>query len=430
MTREPSEASRRNVPIMAGQGALSVMAWSMASPSVVLTFLAVSLELPIFLAGLLVSLRHAAGTLSDVFAADAIARLPRKKAAIMRADLAVAACFFLVIVVAAYGSQSLIMVTFVVAILLIGVIEEVKSLLILDFLSDNLPSADRMRVSYTQKALGGAATIAIVLLAHQLMQDAPALSRHTAIVAIGAACFVLSATFVLALRERTTRDDKVPSPAISRAEAFKAFWRDAGLLLRARWFRNYMVIRLTFVLAGLSVPFYALIAAEAHHGSALGLTALVVSSAAALMVAAPLWQTLSGYSNRVVMVAGAAMVAVSGVALIVIHFMGYDHSVHLHAVSLFVVTIAVTGLGSARTLYFMDIAPKSQRIAAQAVSKTIGRLAIIVFSAGLAAIAHANEIVWAVVAISLGSLLAIVVILSFVEPSGETAASHGQRDAS
>lgn len=422
MSQEKSGTDRRNVPIVTGQGALSVMGWSMANPSIVLTFIAVSLGFPIFLAGILVTIRHAAGMLSDVFASSFISHLPRKKKAIALADLAIAACFLLVIFAISYATKPVIIATFVVAIFLIGMIEEIKSLLFIDFFSDNLTRSDRMRVSYTQKAIGGAATIALVLLLHFLVKDMPTQSRHAAVVVIGTMCFGLSALSIMAVREVIVSEEKEGQPGESYTSAFKRFWRDGGALRHEKWFRNYIMIRLVFVLAGLSVPFFALIAAEAHHTSAKGMTALVVSSTAALMVAAPLWRALSAYSNRAVMAASAAMVAISGFGLTALHYWGLDHTVHLDAAALFVVTIAVTGLGSARSLYFMDIAPKSQRIAAQAVSKALGRLAVIAASSVLAALAHANDPVWAVVAISIGSLLAVVVSLSFVPlPSNDTA---------
>ncbi|WP_377192249.1 MFS transporter [Ruegeria meonggei] len=417
MEEHPRQSDHRNIPLMTGQGALSVMAWSMASPPIALTFLAVSMELPIFLAGMLVSIRHAAGTLADLFAPGAIARLPRKKTALAQLDLMMATCFIAVVLVVLYGGKSTIVLAFVVGIFVIGILEEIKSLMILEFLGDNLPSQDRMRVSYWQKAIGGAATIAVVLLLHQLSHDAPALTRHSLVVGFGAVCFVLSALVVISLHENTKGTNAAGKLAPVRSTP--EFWSNAATLLSKAWFRKYILVRLAFVLAGLSVPFFALIAAEAHHSSTSGLTALVASSAAALLVAAPMWRALNEVSTRRVMIASSAMVAISGLCLIILHAKGLDHTIHLHAASLFVATIAVTGLGGARTLYFMDIAPPAQRITAQAVSKTIARLAIIVFSTGLAALAHTNSATWAVIVIALGSFLAIFVILTLVDTPGK-----------
>ena len=413
MTEALTKKTRNTVPIMAGQGAFSVMAWNLASPSIVLTFIAVSMDLPIFsgrASGLGPSCGRDTGRHSSF--RGRLARMTRKKRAIARTDVAVALCFLSMIALAVTGDRTTIIIAFVVTVFLIGALQEIKSLMIIDFMSDALQSADRMRVSYAQKALGGAATIALALLLHQLMQDAPALHRHATVVGFGAVCFVLSGLCILWMTESAVLDQ--PTPA-SDDNTANTFWEDVRSLLAEQWFRKYLLLRLAFVLTGLSVPFYALVAAEAHHSSARGLTALVVSSAAALMVAAPLWRMLNSYSNRVVMLAGAGMVALAGMGLIIIHHQGLDHTVHLHAVALFVVTVAVTGLGSARTLYFMEVAPKTQRIAAQAVSKTASRFAIVIFSMALAAVAHGGTTVWAVAAISAGSLLAVVAILTFVD---------------
>ncbi len=409
--KNSAAVARRNVPILAGQGAFNMMAWSMASPSIVLAFLAISLDLPMFLAGLLVTIRHGAGTLADIFASDSIARLSRKKGAIICMDIAVAVCFLLVVVVTLQGDRTATIAAFVIAIFMIGVLEEIKAMLIVDFVSDNMDRRSRMQVSYVQKAIGGAGTIALVLLVHQLMQDAPALSRHSTVVILGVLCFVLSAVSMLAFRETAISAGAAPTPGDRKP------WAPTGFLIRAcdlfvePWFRRFMVIRLSFVVVGLSVPFFALIAAEAHHSSAKGLTALIISSAAAVLVATPLWRVLNGFSLKLVMAVAALMVAVTGCALVALHYAGIDHDIHVHAVSLFLVTIAVTGLGGARSLYFMEVAPKEQRVAAKAVSTSLARIAIVAISAALAAVAHSAEVAWAIVFITLVSLLAA--LLSF-----------------
>lgn len=420
MSTEQGATKRRNIPILAGQGAFSIMAWSMASPAVVLTFLAVSLDLPIILAGVLVAIRHTAGTIADMFLSNTVSRTVRKKGAIALTDLAVAACFALVVVVVVYGSRPMMIAAFVAAIFLIGIIEEFKSLMITDFISDNLQSASRMRVHYIQMALGGAGTIGLALLAHEVMKGTPPHFRHSMVVAIGVACFIVSALSMMALSETSAMANPARKRSPSPAKRLAGFFADARGMFALSWFRKYMALRLSFVLVGLSVPFFALIAAEVHHTSARGLTALVVSSAAGMMVAAPLWRALNGYSNRAVMLAGTLMIAISGIALITIHLAGWNHDVRLHAVSLFVATVAVTGLSGARSLHFMDVAPKDQRVAALATSKSIARLAMIAFSAMAATIAHTQDIVWAVVAITIVSLIAAIVSFFFVDPPAQS----------
>ncbi|MCL6284245.1 MFS transporter [Ruegeria sp. 2012CJ41-6] len=425
---DSTAVARRNLPILAGQGAFNMMAWSMASPSIVLTFLAVSLDLPIFLAGLLVSIRHGAGTLGDIFVSASIARLPRKKGAIICMDIAVAVCFLLVIVVTLQGDRTATIAAFVIAIFLIGVLEEIKAMLIIDFVSDNVDSRSRMHVSYLQKAIGGAGTIALVLLVHQLMQDAGPLSRHSTVVMIGVLCFLLSALSMLAFREIAITEAAAPEPGARKPRALTGFFSRARDLFAEPWFRRFMVIRMSFVVVGLSVPFFALIAAEAHHTSAKGLTALIISSSAAVLVATPLWRVLNGYSLKLVMAVAALMVALTGCALVGLHYTGVDHDIHLHAASLFLVTIAVTGLGGARSLYFMEVAPKEQRIAAKAVSTSLARIAIVAISAALAAVAHSAEVAWAIVFITVVSFLAAILSFWVLPPRmAEEARQHPNR---
>ena len=47
----------RNLAILSGQASLATIGWTLASPSVVLVYLAISLDMPVFLAGLLMTVR-------------------------------------------------------------------------------------------------------------------------------------------------------------------------------------------------------------------------------------------------------------------------------------------------------------------------------------------------------------------------------------
>ncbi len=193
-------------------------------------------------------------------------------------------------------------------------------------------------------------------------------------------------------------------------------------MFQQAWFRHYLVMRLPLVVVSLSVPFFALIAAEAHHSSARGLTALIISSASGYLVSAPLWQVVNMKSHRAVMVTGTLMVACTGSALVSMHYLGIDHDVHLHAVALFIVTVAVTGVSSARKLYFLDVAPKDQRVQGAAAIKSICRISAVIVSSALAAVAHMHEVSLAIVFICAVSLLAAILCYRVVVPGKVEAA--------
>ncbi len=393
---------------LTSQSVMSQMAWTMGSPSVVLPFLAVALELPMLLAGALVSIRKLGNMTGDIFLADTIASQREKKRAVALCEVSLGACLLLAVIVATTGSKPIVAIAFVAAFFLIGLIEEVQGLMLVDFLSDHLTSKSRMWQHYLQLGFGGIGAIALTLVIHNVMQGRQAVERHIAVIAIATACFFIAGFLVLAVREMVAEKPGVQEQQISPVGSLGAFVSNAKVMFQENWFRQYLMMRLPLVVVALSVPFFALIAAEAHHSSAKGLTALILSTAAGFIVAAPLWQLVNMRSNRAVMVVGTLMVAITGAILIVLHFLKLDHNVHVHAVSLFVATVAVTGVGGARKLYFMDIAPKYQRVKAAAVVKSVSRLTAVVIGAALAAVAHSQEVIWAVVFVTLVSGLAAI----------------------
>ncbi|MGV6805885.1 MAG: permease [Ruegeria sp.] len=404
MTGDPTNLERRNLPVLASQSVLSQVAWTMGSPSIVMPFLAVSLELPMFLAGALVSVRQAGGMLSDMFLAVPISARQQKKRAIAVTEIAIGACLLLAVIVAAVGGSVMVAAAFVLAFFLIGLIEEIQSLMFTDLWGDHLGSKARMWMRYLQLGAGGLGAIGLTLVLHELTRSNPPFSRHSTVVAVAVAFFVLSGISILAMAEVAGKQPKVQSGR----KAAGQFLVEARGMFEYQWFRSYLTMRLPLVVVSLAVPFFALIAAEAHHSSTKGLTALIVSSAAGYLVAAPLWQIVNMKSHRAVMVSGTLMVAATGAVLVSVHYLGLDHDVHLHAIALFVATVATTGVSSARKLYFMDVAPKKQRVKASAAIKSISRIVAIVVSAGLAAVAHMQEVSLAVgfiVLVSLGAAI-------------------------
>ncbi|WP_171133513.1 MULTISPECIES: permease [unclassified Ruegeria] len=420
MADEQQDLKRRNLPVLAGQSILSQVAWTLGSPSVVLPFLAVSLEVPMFLAGALVSVRMVGSMISDVFLAQPIAAQRRKKRGIALTEIAIGCCLFMAILIASVGHVPLTAVAFVAAFFLIGLIEEGQALMFSDVMGDHLSSKARMVVNYLQLGVGGLGAIGIALLVHQITKDNPPFSRHSTVIAVSIAFFSLSALCILAMAERAVDQDKENAAPKSRRTLRQVVGGIVGMF-EYPWFRRYMVMRLPLVAVTLSVPFFALIAAEAHHTSAKGLTAMIVSSASGYLVSAPLWQFINLKSHRAVMVTGTLMVAVTGIVLLAFHYLHIDHQVHLHAVALFVVSVAVTGVGSARKLYFLDVAPKDQRIQGAAAVKSICRLVGVVLSAALAAVAHTNEVALAIVFIVLVSLWASFACFWIVDPKASKA---------
>lgn len=416
MATEVSDTAKRNVPVLAGQSILSQVAWTLGSPSVVLPFLAVSFELPMFVAGALVSVRMVGSMIADFFLAQSIAARPEKKRAIALTEIAIGACLVLAILVAATGVVPLIAVAFVSVFFMIGLIDEIQNLMFTDLLGDHLKSRSRMWMHYVQLGAGGLGAIGLALLVHEITKDNPPFSRHSTLIAVSVAFFVLSGLSILAMTEAVKPDQTESHQPKAGKLSISANVRGILSMFEQAWFRRYLVMRMPLVAVALSVPFFALIAAESHHSSTQGLTALIVSSASGYLVSAPLWQLVNMKSHRAVMVTGTLMVAVTGIILLTYHYLGIDHQVHLHAIALFVVTVAVTGISSARKLYFLDVAPKDQRVQGSAAIKSVVRVTAVILSAGLAAVAHMHEVALAVAFIVLMSLVASIACYRVVLP--------------
>ncbi|WP_420584577.1 permease [Ruegeria sp.] len=421
MADSSTRAPKRNLPVLTGQSILSQVAWTLGSPSIVLPFLAVSLELPMFIAGALVSIRMSGSLISDIFLAQPISARARKKRGIAMTEVGVGACLLIALVVASTGVVPLIALAFVLAFFAIGLIEEIQSLMYTDLLGDHVQSKSRMIMHYIQLGGGGLGAIGLALLVHEITKENPPFSRHSAVIVVSVTFFVLSGLSILALSEiaRGTKADGAPQQKHKRK--FSENFTDIIAMFDQVWFRRYMVMRLPLVVVALSVPFFALIAAEAHHDSAKGLTAMIVSSASGYLVSAPLWQLVNMKSHRAVLVMGNLMVAGTGAVLATLHFMGVDHDVHLHAVALFIATVAVTGINGARQLYFLDVAPKDQRVKGSAAIKSICRITAVILSVALAGVAHLHEVAWAIVFIVLVSLFAAAICFRTVVPVAQKA---------
>ncbi|NOD28717.1 MFS transporter [Ruegeria atlantica] len=419
MTDVTADKTKRNVPVLAGQSIVSQVAWTLGSPSVVLPFLAVSFELPMFVAGALVSVRMVGSMISDFFLAQPIAAKSQKKRAIALTEAIIGSCLVLAMVAAATGVVPLIAVVFVAVFFVIGLVDEVQNLMFTDLLGDHVHSRSRMVLHYLQLGGGGLCAIGLAMLVHQITKENPPFSRHSTMIGVSVAFFMLSGLLMLAMTENARSAEPANKIGPKAKLSFKANAQGIIGMFEYSWFRRYMVMRMLLVAVSLSVPFFALIAAEAHHSSAKGLTAMIVSSASGYLVSGPLWQVVNMKSHRAVMVVGTLMVAATGGVLLAFHYMGIDHDVHLHAIALFVVTVAVTGISSARKLYFLDVAPKEQRVQGSAAIKSFTRLLAVLLSAALAAVAHMHEVALAVAFIVAASLMACVTCYLTMSPDRE-----------
>ncbi|MDA4844230.1 hypothetical protein [Hoeflea poritis] len=407
MNDTQSLTEKRNLSVLFGQGTFSTTAWTMANPSVVLTYLAISLELPVLLAGMLVTFGQAACLMTAIFATPIAAQRPQKKRDLAATDIVLAVAFAVALAAAAFGTPLVVGICFVFVILVVKATSEYQAIITAGFYGEVLNSRSRTLLMYSVMTLGGIVTGTLAWSAHRAFFDDPPFDRHVVLVTIGVACFVVASAVILLVREfeRVAREtpasvDKAVHKFSIAAQTSEAI-DNLRLLIGMQWFRRYLRVRLALLTVELSIPFYAILAALAHHTSPKGLAALILSSATALIVSGPLWGLVGTKSTRTVMTAGASLAALAGAILVANFFYPVIDSPYIHAIALFIVTVAVRGVSTARYLYFMDVAPEEYAVIGIGVSKVVVRTVGIALSFAMASVAHLQHVIWAILALAL-----------------------------
>ncbi len=415
--------------LLSAKGALLNVGWNLGSPSVVLSYMAIAHDVPVLLAGLLFTIRRSANMCVDFFGASFIESRQNRAVTVAATEIALAVCLLLAIGGLITGSPMVTTVALVLSMVGLGLASELQNILFNDYIGVSLASDKRTRMKYWAIGLGGAGTILLIWPLHLLMLDAAPLERHTTIVLLGIGCFFASAYLMVGVSRRMPYIIERQATGHPRRSRWKQelahLAENYRRLSTANWFRNFMTVRIMLQSVELSLPFFAILAALSSGASARGVTALIISSALAYCVSGPLWRAVSLESKRAVMITGCVMGASAGLMLVGNHFMGYPvNTIYLHSAALFMVTVAAEGVTSARSLYFLDIAPASDRISGLTVSKSLVRVAAVAASAGLAALAHMQHVVWAILAIALLNVLTAAICFALVKEEPQTIAAE------
>lgn len=407
MTEQGTDIEKRNQVVLFGHATFSSIAWTMANASVVLSYLAISLDLPVFLVGLFVTFTQSASLLTAFFGTPIAAKRTMKKTDVSATYFVIAVCFLAALTAAAFGTSIVIAIVFVGVVFVIGAAGEYQAILKSGLYGDVLNSDSRTRLMYNVMAIGGLSAGALSWTSHHVFSDDEPFTRHAILLLIATFSFVLASAMVLLVHEFSTpqsapdthKSNKVVKLDIRHRiqEAFQNF----KFLFALEWFRRYLRVRLSLLTVEMSVPFYAILAALVHHDTPRGLSALIISSATGMLVAGPLWRIVGIVSIRSVMICGGFLAAFAGFMLVINTLHPIFHAPYVHAAALFIVTIAVMGVSTARSLYFIDVAPAQYRLIALGTSKIIVRIVGIGLSFILAAVAHLQHVVWAILALAL-----------------------------
>ncbi|MRG72710.1 MFS transporter [Alphaproteobacteria bacterium HT1-32] len=181
-------------------------------------------------------------------------------------------------------------------------------------------------------------------------------------------------------------------------------------------FGKFVLSRALLLGTALSGPYFAVLAQSSGVDGLQGLGGLMVGSALAGALSAPVWGRLSDVSSRLVMVAGGMMAGLTGIA---IGLLDLSNSVLLTSPYSFAVAVFILGLGHAgvrlgRKTYVVDIATSDTRSSYVAVSNTIIGLVLLAIG-GISALVASLSIAYALLMLSAMAIAGAALSLSLKE---------------
>tara|TARA_R110002110_G_scaffold83456_3_gene216594 strand:+ start:5043 stop:6374 length:1332 start_codon:yes stop_codon:yes gene_type:complete len=181
-------------------------------------------------------------------------------------------------------------------------------------------------------------------------------------------------------------------------------------------FGRFVLSRGLLLGTALSGPYFAVLAQSSGVNGLQGLGGLMVGSALAGAISAPVWGWLSDVSSRLVMVTGGMMAGVTGVA---VGWLSLSNAEILTSPYSFAIAIFILGLGHAgvrlgRKTYVVDIATSDTRSSYVAVSNTIIGLVLLAIG-GISALVASLSIAWALLMLSALAIAGAALSLSLKE---------------
>lgn len=259
-----------------------------------------------------------------------------------------------------------------------------------DIIGKTIPKGKRGTLKGVAKSVSG--TLAIGIGLYFLFADRNSTDNSFYVILLIAACSMwFLSSFLFTLLKEGKGEKLKNTQKIS--EAFSQF----GLLITDNQFRNFVFSRAFFLCSALSAPYYVFLAQT--HGSTdiMLLGMFIIANGVASSISAPVWGKLADASSKKVMIAGATLTVILGIATYGI--VSYSATLYqtdwIYPIAFFVLGIAHSGVRLGRKTYIVDMADGDKRTQYVAVSNTL--IGIILLATGsiglLTSFLHPEEII-------------------------------------
>jgi len=365
---------------------LSKSADGLIDPKLVLSWLLTTLGAPAFWIGLLVPVREAGALLPQLFTAERIHAMTRRKRAWATGSILQggAAAGIGIAGLTLDGAAAGVVVVALLAALAIA--RSVCSVSYKDVLGKTVGKTRRGTVTGLAGSISSAAIVVLALALMSGVADRQVLVIAAIVLASGL-WLAAGALFATLVEERG--EPKPVEGTLRSALAQLSVLNDDPQL------RLFVVSRGLLVGTALAPPFLVILASESGPGAFQRLGALVLASSAAAFLSSYLWGRLADRSSRqVLMLAGVTAAVILGCALVA-HGSGWMENAWVAPVILFGLMLAHNGVRQGRSTYLVDMAPEDMRATYTAVSNTV--IGVVLLGSGLfGALAASFGAVWTV----------------------------------
>lgn len=429
-----------NYAVFLAQGIVANASKSIGSSKLLLPYLYVATGSPVFLAGMLMPIVSGSRLVGQVVAAPYVSASRGRKWILFAGWMATAVGLAAAGWSAGIADHWIVMLIFVSASVAMGLAKGVNGLAFNDLMSLNLSKSRRNSGLYLMSAAAGVVTIGVTWFMFELSTGDESVVHYVNLALGAAAVTALAAVIILFFREVKIAP-KTPRPepgkdAPARMPKPSLFVRLEKLrdVLEFRWFRRYLYMRCLTTTVIVAMPFYA-VHGSTHHAdkNASGLSAFVVATSVAVIIAGPIWQRVGKHSQRWAMALGSALVGVAGMWALVIDEVLSLQSVFAHCFVFGLAAAGIQAVNQSRMLFLIDAAPKEELTYYVAVTNTVSAILALIVAAFFGYIAQIQGVIWPVILVAILNFIAAAYSLTLKEPSsGETngASPHATSTAS
>jgi hypothetical protein len=353
-------------------------------PKLVLAWLMGALGAPASATGLIVPAREAFALLPQLFVAEPIRRLPRRKWVWAGASVGQGIAVLLVAVVALTLDGATAGWSIVALVVLFGCARSVASVSYKDVLGKTVSKSRRGAVTGTATSISAAA---VLLFGIGLWTDVIPLSTTS----IGVVLLIAAGLWLTAGGVFTLVEEDAGSTAGGRNGIgvvlgnVSTLWRDPQL---GRFVATRSLLTVTAI-----APPYVLALTRADEGGFGDLGPFMIASSLATIVGGRMWGRLSDRSSRQVLIGAAAASTVLFVAAAIGSSAGALDRAWLAGALLFLVVLAYQGVRLGRSTHLVDMADENERTVYTAVSNTV--VGIVILATGVfGALADAIGLSW------------------------------------